>query len=191
MNIFPLAAVLALSLPAAAQGDAAFASALGKLPSGLATMAQLKTQSQKPAQEPVLGPPVAHEDWMAIINMMRAEAKYEAPEPGTTLSKWSLTDSNPEYKEMHIIFLGRPQGTLIAIGAAFFVTVKVTATPTEVRAETWSFTTNYLGRLSEVSYQTATKTADGKITEHPIEALDIADPKVAARFDAIIKHWTE
>lgn len=191
MNIFPLAAVLALSFPAAAQSDAAFASALGKLPSGLATMAQLKTAPQAPAQDPVLGPPVAHDDWMAIINLMRAEAEYEAPEPGTTLSKWSLTDSNPEYRQMDIVFFGRPQGTFIAIGAAFFVAVKITELPNELRAETWIFTTDYLGRMKAASFQSATKAADGKITEYPLKELDFADPKVAARFDAIIKHWSE
>jgi len=50
------AVVSVLSLSAAAQTDAAFAAALGNYPSGLATMAKLKTQQQTPASEDQLNP---------------------------------------------------------------------------------------------------------------------------------------
>lgn len=190
-----LAAIASLSIQAVAQTDAAFAAALGKIPSGLATMAQLKTKPQKPATDPVLGPPAPHAAWMQILTVAREYGEYKEPTGPEELGEWSITDDiedpKSEFRQMSLTIIGRPLGaTNIAIGVAFFTAMKLTATTSEVRAETWTFATDYLGRVKEASYQSATKTLDGKIVLVPSKNLDIADPKTAAQYDAIIKYWS-
>jgi hypothetical protein len=195
-GVLVVAAIAFLSIRAAAQTDAAFASALGGVPSGLATMAQLKTVSQKPATDPALGPPVSNDAWMKILTVARRDGEYTEPAPGESedLGRWSITDDvkdpKSEFRQMSLTIIGRPlDETSMAIGLVFFGAMKLTATTTEVRAETWTFTTDHLGRVREASCQVATKTLDGKITLGPIKNLNIADPKTAAQYDAIIKYW--
>lgn len=184
----------ALALPAAAQSDAAFASALGTPPSGLATLAQLKAQPQAPAQDPPMGPPVAHDAWMRIINLMRAKAKYTGPD-AKGLSEWRLSekssDPRAEYVLMTVVFVGRTVGDNIGIGVAFFSAFKATATTTEVVAESWSFSTDYLGRVKRAVYQRTTKRLDGSIHVEAGVPVDFADPRIAARFASIIKYWSK
>ncbi len=182
------------ALPASARSDAAFASALGTPPPGLAALAQLKAQPQAPAQDPPMGPPVAHDAWMRIINLMRAKAKYTGPD-AAGLSNWKLSekisDPRAEYVQMNVVFVGRPVGANIGIGLAVFTAFKSTATTTEVVVESWSFSTDYLGRVNRAVYQRMTKRLDGSIHVEAGVPVDYADPRIAARFASIIKHWSK
>lgn len=200
MNRFPLrriaafSALAALSLSAAAQSDAAFASARGKLASGLATMAQLKTQPQQPAVPAPVGEPVDAKAWKNIQRLALDRGTYSAPSAGNRLSRYThetqSTDPKAEYQRMTLDASGYQRDGTFATAMVAFTARTVTATTTQVRVETWLFITDNRGRLLEGKFQTVTKGLDGKVAVAPVVPLDCADPKVAARYARIIKYWS-
>lgn len=189
-------AVLVLALPAAAQGDAGFASALGKLPSGLATMAQLKTQQQAPSAAPFQGPPVAEDAWMKIINYVRNNGEYSPAPPGAKFDTYNVLDTAREpmleFTHMGIDMLAQPViSPSLRIGAVRFAAVKVIHKGNEKRLESYEYVTGYSGRLKSALFAVMTIDAQGKITGETSIDLNIAEPLIAARFDAIIKYWAD
>lgn len=83
------AAIAVSAFRAAAQTDAAFASALGDIPSGLATMAELKTEPQRP-----VGAGLSAE-WLKTIAAVRKSGAC-VTEPNTPLVTCQLEDTVEE-----------------------------------------------------------------------------------------------
>jgi len=188
------AAVLAVLTPsAAAHTDAAFATALAKPPAELATMAKLKTQTQQPPAAQLLGAGVDTIDWVNILHFVRNQGIYKAPAPGSKNSSYSveeeIKDPRAEYTYMFITVSGEARGERLDNMLVLFNAMKTTATTTRVHADTWSFLADNMGRLMNASSSVIIKTADGKVTVSPDVELDINDPKVVARYAAIINYW--
>lgn len=193
-----LAAVAALSLPAAARADAALSIALGALHAPLASMAQLQAQPQKPAaasaQAQVQGPTAPADVWKKVLETAR-RGKY-ASKPLPTIS---LTDvlGDPKAQHtlhsMHLIVVPRADGTF-GVFAAQFIVMETTPLPQagSWRVDSWVFETDAAGRLKIAFHNTAVNLPGAtKPDAGTDENLDLADPKTKARYDAMLKYWAE
>lgn len=191
-----LAAVAVLSASAAAQSDASFAAALSAPPSGLAIMAQLKTEPQKPAAAPALGEPVPAAVWMKIINFLRNKGTWEPREEGSDYETYSILqkaqEPMTEFSLMGIDMLAEPvTSPSMKIAAVRFAAIKITGSGPKKRVQSWSYTTDYAGRLKFAVMGTMTMDSTGASTDETNMDLNVADPLVAADYAKIIKYWTE
>lgn len=98
-SILAASALAVLTLPAVAQSDAAFASALGVIPSGLATMAQLKTVSQIPAGATVqIQTPAASDEDLRARIQTREQLKQVLAREGPALHvNFQQSQTDPFY----------------------------------------------------------------------------------------------
>ncbi len=193
LAVFAAAAVAVLSLPAAAQNDAAFAAALGKIPSGLATIAQLKSEPQKPAAAPaqVLGPAVPKVAWQKILKTVYEKGAYTTTGGSSPIFNHTFgekaSDPASEYTYMGIQTREIPAtSTTLKIDTVTFFA----QTTTDERALTWEFITDPEGRVKSARFATTAITPEGKYGAETIINLDISEPQIAARYDAIIKYWS-
>lgn len=188
------AAVSLLSFPAAAQGDAAFAAALGKPLAGLATMAQLKAQPQIPAgnKAPILA---ASKKSLGIMFWTVTNfGKHTAPTPGSKFGTYAYTADDVKtptgFDRMSLTLLAAPQA-----GGGFLVDRLIVEAATvsfggdTMTAKTWVFLLDHQGRVVLARRGEATAKRDGEMITKPPVKLDLADPAVKARFESILKFW--
>lgn len=190
-----LLVVASLSLRAAAQTDAAFASALGEAPAGLATLARLKKKAQKPAAPKA---PTANDAvWQKVLEAVKTDGVY-TPEAGRMPGTFSLEDVMGDPKANHTIQgitvggLLNEEGQFQAIGAILIVSnFKLDPKDGNWRVEQWVFETDIYGQVANAGHGTAVQTPDGKVVSAAPDKLNPADPKIQAQYDAMLKHWAE
>lgn len=194
-------AAAALSLPASAQSDAAFASALGKLPSGLAAMAQLKTAPQAPAPAQVQGPAAPADVWKKVSNNALSYGEPARTE-GSDLIAYKISEELVIKKGAHLLtqslnFLVLPvgNGKFRAAGALFIVTeIVYTAETKQAVRESWVFEVSGSGRLTSAQHDvtTFTEIPNGKPTktESPVEILALDAELTAKQFTAMLEYWS-
>lgn len=187
-----LAVIASFSIRAAAQTDAAFVSALSKMPAGLAVMAQLKTQTQVPAAP--TGPRAPADVWREVVNKacmgFNREIKgsekdgyscmYTFRLPNVTMRITILTDNNPR----------RTGGTIyVRAGRLEQVAAQYDAAARQWRVDVWNFTTDPSGMLVRARQETAMGPTPDKLGEGTTVDLDLADPKTAATYNAMLSFW--
>lgn len=193
--VLAASALAALSLPSAAQTDAAFASALGKIPSGLATMAQLKTQSQAPAQ--VLGPTAPADVWQKVFKNALRYGKRE-PVPNTPgFSYFAVDQANtPKGTQLTLglTFLVAPagNGNVKAVAAQFtYIEISYDANTKQSTVISSVFETDGTGRLKRAFHQTdVEKSETDKIKGTPVN-LDLGAPDTKLEFDGFLDYWSK
>lgn len=188
-------AVASLSLPAAAQTDAAFASTLGKLPSGLATMAQLKTQSQVPPAAQVQGPTVPADVWRKVFQTALRYGKREAVPntPGFSYTRQE-TFTTPRGRQVsqafNFLVVPLANGQVRAVAAQFVRIETIYDTKTKQgRLEAVFVETDGAGKLENAFYRTDTFVSDAPATEGTPVAMDLADPDTLGGFTKMLEWW--
>ncbi|MEQ1918956.1 MAG: hypothetical protein ABL955_07125 [Elusimicrobiota bacterium] len=191
------AVIASLSLRASAQSDAAFASALGEAPAGLATMAQLKTKPQKPAAVPVKPPSAPDAVWEKVLETVKKDGVYRA-EAGPMPGMFSIEDSSGDVKANHtmqgITVLGllneeekfEPMGVML-ISQDF----KLDTKSGNMNVDQWAFEVDVYGQVENAVRIVVVKSPDGKTVSATPEKLNPADPKIQAQYDTMLKHWAE
>lgn len=189
-----VSAVAPLAVRAAGNPDAAFAAALGKTPSGLATMAQLKTQSQIPAAAQVKGPAAPADAWKKILDKVKRDGVKGADKDFFTRSLTVFSgdrelgyevhrvtvlyylDANKNFEVAGVEF-SHEQGTLVTIYDA-------------VGTDYWDILADSSGEAGQAIYkQSVYVPGTGMIPGTPV-VVDLADPRVKASFDKMLKFWS-
>lgn len=187
-----VAVAAVLSLPAAAQTDAAFASALGKLPSGLATAAQLKTAPQAPVQ--VQGPTAPADVWQKVFEAALRYGKREAI-PNTQGFSYLISESFTTPKgrviKQSVNFLVVPvgNGRLKAV-AAELIYMEFMVDPKTKQGSLASsvFATDGSGRLTK-AFRRADSVIGTVRTEGTPVPLDLSAPDTKGEFESMLEYW--
>lgn len=191
------AVIASLSLRASAQSDAAFASALGEIPSGLATLAQLKAKPQKPAAPAVKPPSAPNAVWQKVLETVKNDGVYKAEAgqmPGMFTIEDSAGDAQADHTMQGITVLGllndeekfEPMGVMLIIQD-----FKLDAKSGNMTADSWAFEVDVYGQVGNAVHIVAVKSPDGKTVSATPEKLNPADPKIQAQYDTMLKHWAE
>ncbi len=191
------AVALSLAFPAAAQTDVGSAASLGKLPSGLATMAPLKTQSQVPPAAQVQGPTASAKDWVWVgrtaVNLGDHTVDHRGNVDVHSFSyKQDQTAPSGEFDNFEILVLAIPasggqdegflpqavlltvmQGKLLRGGASVI--------------ETWHFEASGTGQLKKVTYTKGHSDGTSPMVTAPDVLLDITSPKTKKLFDQAVR----
>lgn len=188
------AAIASLSVHAAAHGDAALSIALGAMRAPLATIDILKTQAQSPAAAQALGPRVPFEVWMRILNNVRRHGTFTPPAPGWNVGTWEIElpydDSLGEYTHRFLTIIGAPiTSDEMLLESAQFIAMKRIVNGNEIRIDAWRFITDFQGQLEIATHTTVTGPIGGELKYGAPTVHNIADPKISARYDALIKSW--
>lgn len=185
---FAALAVAVLPMTASAQTDAAFAAALGKLPSGLATIAELKTQSQQPATDEETGFQVDRELLAKLKQATILLGEVIPPATGRPYTGWTFTQLDPraEFQAMSVTFFGPEPDDIREIK---FLASRRASTATGSRAENYLYTTDSRGLLLRVTRLTKVIGPDGIEVKGPYEQLDPLDPANQALFVRILAQW--
>ncbi len=192
-------AVVVLALPAAARSDAAFASALAARPAGLATMAQLKTQSQVPPAPAVQGPVAAAAAWQKLLNRTATEAAVSV-DTTTKVVTLLLEDGGmtPDDVQTLVSILAlttrRPDGKYLFHHVLLSLAETRAVSKTEALTEHWFLEVYGNGRLRKATYykSVSRETPSGITTvEEPPVVMDLQAPATKELFDYIVAGWTE
>lgn len=189
LNRLVLAAVAFLPLSAFAQSDASFAAALGGLPSGLAVMAQLKTQAQAPE-------PIELVDEGTWANLLFRAQVYGTFLPASGQDGYSAFEMSAPYEDSAGVKWTanvKVSGVGDKVGferrkAAISATRSI-GTGVGAKLEAYSFITDENGRVRSVLYMSAIRGADGKLVKAPIETLDPSHPLLTAMFVELCRFW--
>lgn len=197
-TVLAAAAVAALSFPAVAQSDAAFAAALGKPLPALAAMAQLQTQPQKPAAAPaqVKGPAAPADVWAKVLAVAKLQGAKTQYDPQFNL--YALLDfvyDAPHATEYYLGAYALSSDTAQNIVKVNFSARDTTEIPGTrlVSFVIWTFTTDASGRLTLAECRKGSKTV-GTVSNPlivSVEKLYLDDPKGKARFDETLRYWAE
>lgn len=194
MNISPLrraalaaAAVSALSFPAAAQGDAAFAASLGKPLAGLATVAELKTRPQIiAAQAPAQGPSVPQAEWRKVLEVIRLQGKRKDDSQSFARLAGDPKGLHITYSAM--VFLTDFDGEMVAYTAALGITrYKPIAGTDRFEAQGWTILLTPTGKVTEAQFTEYTGNRAVGFTPTRTQKVGLADPALKARIDEIVK----
>jgi len=184
----------ALSVPAAAQSDAAFTQSLAAPPRWLASTAQLKTRPQKPA---AAKPPEADDAvWAKVIETVKRDGKFKDG-GGFMPSIFSIEDVSGDPKADHsmrgVSFVGgvNEEEQFEAMGALLVFQDFKLGKDGNFQIDQWVFQTDVYGRVGNVGHGTVVQTPDGKVLSTTPDKLSPGDPKIQAQFDALLKHWAE
>lgn len=190
-----LAVIASFSIRAAAQSDAAFAAALGEAPS-FATIAQFKAKPQRPAPGPK-APAAEDAVWQKVLETVQKDGKYRDGN-GFMPSSFSIEDSTGDPKADHVMqgvsFLGliNDEEKFEAMGAMFVIkTFKLDPKDGNWHIDQWMFETDVYGQVRDAAHGTVIQAPDGKIVGTARDALNPADPRIQAQYDALLKHWAE
>lgn len=188
-------AVAVLALPAAAQSDASFASALAARPAGLATMAQLKTRPQVPPPAQSQGPVAPAAAWQKLLDLVVAKGKRTA-DPATKAVSCYLERSGEEDGQIYAITAA---GRILPDGKASVHTVLLRygqAMPLNTRNglvtvyEDWYLEVQGDGRLKKITYVKVESSA-GNILESPPTLEDMNSEDMKSLFSGLVQSWTE
>lgn len=187
------ASVAFLSLRASAQSDAAFASALGKIPAGLTTMAQLKTESQKPPQ--AQGPTAPADVWRKVFDTVLRKGTQEAL-PNSPLIAYTSEDqfTTPKGRVVKYtaIFIVMPteKGRVRAVGAMFtFMQTIWVPEKGHVQADSRVFETDGAGLVKRAYHVTDIGVSETDKTEGTPEDMDLAAPETKSEFELTLDWW--
>lgn len=197
-TVLAAAAVAVLSLPAAAQSDAAFAAALGKAPSALATMAQLKTAVQAPAAAKAKGPTVPAAAWTEMLNKAMRDGRRESEDSDTRWLQEVAGDPDGEHtRRLLMVFLVLDENDRIVTdgGALSLATYTwAPAGPDGIRrllvSEAWTLLISGSGEVTEAAIVTTLGNAQIGYEEIGNVMVDAADPRVKVRLDEMFKRWS-
>ncbi len=192
-----VAVIAALSLRAAAQSDAAFASALGQGVPTPAQFAQAKAKPQKPAP-PVVKPPSAPDAvWQKVLETVKNGGIYK-PGADPMPSAFTIDDSSGDAKADHethsiaVLGLINDDEKFEAMGAILvFKSHKLDPKDGNWRIDQWMFMTDIYGEVADAGHGVIIQTPDGKTVSATPEKLNPADPKIQAQYDTMLKHWAE
>ena len=194
----PLLVLLsALPLRAVAQSDAAFASALGEAPAGIATLAQLKAKPQKPAAPTVKPPSAPDAVWQKVLEAVKNDGKYKpesGPMPGMFTIEDTVGDAKADHSMQGITVLGllNDDEKFEAMGVMLILKdAKLDAKSGNMSVDQWAFEVDIYGEVGNAVHIVSIQTPDGKIVSSTPEKLNPADPKIQAQYDAMLKHWAE
>lgn len=188
-----LAAAVAFSLPAAGQSDAALSFPLGAMRAPFATMAQLKTQTQMPAATQIQGPIAPASIWAKILDTVKRNGEMRADPPFVRQSLTETIKTSPT-TSVHeiIIFLAPGADTKLSLVGAEISIVENTLTLSSgtILTESWALLLDNTGRLDTAVYSKRVDVAGKEPVSDPPMVLDLADPRVKARFDEMLKFWS-
>ncbi len=191
------ALIASLSIHASAQSDAAFASALGETPSGLATLAQLKAKPQKPAAPTVKPPSAPDAVWQKVLETVKKDGEYK-PEAGQMPDMFVIEDSSGDEKADHTLQAISVLGQLnddekFEPGAVMLVIqdFKLDTKTGNMTGDSWAFKVDVYGQVGNAVHVVIVKSPDGKVVSATPDKLDPADPKIQAQYDTMLKHWAE
>lgn len=191
--------VSALSLRAAAQGDAGLSAAFQGLGAPLAALAQLKTVSQVPPA-PVSGPAADPVLWQRLVDVVVARGERKAV-TGTSASVYFITREVTLTKGDQWLYLvqiggiplpdGRVEIVSASISYMHYVTNLTAGTETTY---TRAYSTDGNGRLvaaTDMESVAKLQPPDSKSIDGPKMALNINDPKIAADFAGVVGFMTK
>jgi hypothetical protein len=188
------AAAAVLSIPAAAQSDAAFAAALGRLPSALATMAQLKTAPQAPAAAKAKGPAVPAAAWKKLLGKVRAQGTFSGS--GAVILQ-SLNAMRGPQKDDHttysvtISLSPNADGALVVQEAAIGVTEFALMEDSDIFTATqWTFVLSASGEVTQAMSADALGNYEIGFRSGRPRDLDLADSEVKTRVEEAVAFWT-
>jgi hypothetical protein len=194
-----LSLITLLSLRASAQtGDAAFASAFAAAPSA-ATMAQLRAAPQRPAPAaPAAKPPSAPDDvWAKIVETVKKDGKYKAgadPLPSAFTIEDVAGDAKADHTSNTASFVGEinDDGLFEAMGALFLVReFKLDPKDGNWHVDQWMFMTNVHGEAFNAMHANIIETPAGDNVSTAPDKLTVADPRLKAKYDSMLKYWAE
>lgn len=187
------AAVSLLSFPAAARSDADFAASLGTPPAGLATMAQIKTQTQIIAvQAPAQGPTVPQAEWRKMMESIRLQGRLG--EKGDLQALHRLAGDPKGVHKIYsaMVFLEEDyDGEIVAYAAALKVILYVPIAGTDrLQASAWTILLTMTGKVTEAEFTESTGNRTIGFTKTRTQKVSLADPALKARLDEIGKFFT-
>lgn len=188
------AAVAALSFPAAARSDAAFAASLGKPLAGLATMAELKTRPQIIAvQAPAQGPGVPQAEWRKVTELIRLQGKRGEGKGDIQALHRLAGDPRGVHKIYSaMVFLEEDyDGEIVAYAAALKVILYVPVPGTDrLQASAWTILLTMTGKVTEAEFSESTGNRTIGFTKTRTQKVSLADPALKARVDEIVTFFT-
>jgi len=191
------AVIASLSIHASAQSDSAFATALGAIPSGLATMAQLKTKPQRPDAPAVKPPSASDAVWQKVLETVKNDGVYK-PEAGQMPGMFTIEDSAGDVKANHTMQAISAVGLLNEeekfelMGVMLIIQdFKLDAKSGNMTVDQWAFEVDVYGQVGNAVHVVVVKSPDGKTVSATPEKLNPADPKIQAQYDTMLKHWAE
>jgi len=195
MNAISLVAVIAaLTVPAAAQSDAGFAAALGKAPSGLATMAQLKTVSQAPAAAKAKGPTVPAGAWTEMMNKAMRDGRRESEDSASRWLQEVVGDPDGEHTtRLLIVFLALDDNDRIVTDGGALTLATFTWAPTfggMLISESWELYLSDSGEVIQAAIVTRTGNPQRGYDVIGTVMVDPADPRVKVRLDEMFQRWS-
>lgn len=190
-----LAAVIsALALPAAAQSDAGFAAALGKSPSGLATMAQLKTVSQAPAEAKAKGPAVPAGAWKEMLTKAMRDGRRESESSDSRWLQETVGDPDGEHTtRLLIVFLVLDDNDRIVTDGGALTLATFTWAPTfggMLISESWEVYLSDSGEVIQAAIVTRSGNPKRGYDVLSTVMVDLADPRVKVRLDEMFQRWS-
>ena len=201
----PLLAVLvSLAVPAAADGDAAFAAALdGFVKSAAPIFAQQKElpkgkAAAKPAKPAAPAPLAADEKaWQKLIEAVKKDGKFK---PGQLImpATFTLEESTGDVKGDHVVrivsFIGgiNDDDEFEAEGAMLMSKTYTVAADGSTTIEHWGIGTDVYGEVQDAGHGTMLQDKNGKIVSKDLDkTLTPTDPRVKAQLDAIVGRWAK
>lgn len=192
-----LAAALTASpvLDAAAQGDAAFASALAARPAWLATMAQLKTRPQVPPAAHVQGPVAPAEAWQKILDGTIRDGAYSVdPETKVPMYQVEVTgvDMNGNDALFKILALATPRAdgkVTVHFVLLSYMTVR-SLSKDSAQADNYFLEVTGSGRLQKATRASSVTRGNTTVDQPPV-VMDLAAAETKTVFDDVVKYWTE
>ena len=192
-----LSLITVISLRASAQtSDAAFASAFEQAP-GAATMARLWGKAQKPAA-PAVKPPAAPGDiWAKIVEAVKKDGKFkagEAPLPSDFTIEEVVGDPKADHTAQTVSFVGEinDDERFAALGA-ILVTREYKLDPKDgnFHVDQWMIMTDVYGQAISAMHANVVENSAGETVSMTPDKLTPGDPRLKAKFDAMLKHWSE
>lgn len=195
-----LAAAAALFLgtatqSATAQTDAAFAEALGKTPAGLVKMAQLKTQSQRPAAATQAKGPTAPADaWKRILDKVKRDGVKGADKDFFSQSLTVFSgDREGDYNVHRVtVFYSLAADKNFKVVGVEFTHEQGTLLWTYdlIGTDHWDILADSSGEAGQAIYEQSTyEPGNSRIPGTPA-VVDLADPRVKASFDKMLAFWS-
>lgn len=193
--ILSAAFAAALCLPASAQNDAAFAAALGKLPAGLATMAQLKTRPQVPPSSQAQGPVAPAAAWQKLLDLVAGRGQRTVDPATKAVSCYLERSGEPDGQIYAITAAGRilPDGkvSVHTVLLRYGQTLPLNTRNGLVTVyEDWFLEVQGDGRLKKITY-VKVESAAGNILESPPTLEDMNSEDMKSLFSGLVQSWTE
>lgn len=198
--VLTFAALLCAALPAAAEpgGDAVLSAGFAAAMPTPAQLAGLKAAAKKPAAPAAPKTPAAAEDaWLKIVDAVKKDGKHE-PGEGLNPTTFTLeaTDGDPQAAHVvRIVTFGGmldDEGLFHALGAVIIEqTFTLDAKSGNWIVEQWVFETDVYGQAVNGGHGVIEKSPEGAVVSSKPDRIDPTSAKVHAKYESMIKSWTE